>query len=640
MSVKISGVMKDAMGKPIPDCTIALKALHTTATVITKTVGSLQPEENGSYSMDVELGKYSVTLCVEGYPTNDVGEIYVHSQSVPGTLNYYLGLPTEGDLPPAAIQQFEAMVELVSQQAAQVEKDKAAAAASAKAAKLSETNAKTSETNAGKSAAAALVSEKAAKTSETNTAKGIEAAAASAQAAKLSETNADGSKKAAQTSATEALASQGAAKTSETNAGNSAKAASGSADKAKSEADRATTATDGKQDKNALLTAIAALNTAADQIITLTGKNSVATAVLTKFAKEMLAKTDADGVREYLGLKEALIRGNFGLGNYTPILADADTLTSQNGFHGGGGVNGVNFFDPYAPMIHASRGNQSFQIQSGVGTSRLAVRGSSDGGKSWSIWTESVAKGDFGVGSLDAQTQKGAGIQELGNGWYSTSGNSSYPDTGAWAVRYDRYDRNSAVVHAYKMGYSSTKHYYRVRSPSGWQTWKQVWTEENTTIDTNGFIKRASPVVKLFSDGSSELNSESEGVTVSRESVGVYRISGVLGMNSDGTWGGIDGGFEVPTDRNGQRLLWLDYEVEADGSILVKTYHRTYPDSPVFARNIKDGYEEGDLIDIPSDQFLSVRVEMPQDSIYNLSIKESEEQRKLMDEIENDKNES
>ena len=334
MSVKISGVMKDAMGKPIPDCTIALKALHTTATVITKTVGSLQPEENGSYSMDVELGKYSVTLCVEGYQPNDVGEIYVHSESAPGTLNYYLGLPTEGDLPPAAIQQFEAMVELVSQQAAQVEKDKAAADVSAKAAKLSETNAKTSETNAGKSAAAALVSEKAAKTSETNTAKGIEAAAASAQAAKLSENNADGSKKAAQASAAEALASQGDAKTSETNAGNSAKAASGSADKAKSEADRATTATDGKQDKNALLTAIAALNTAADQIITLTGKNSVATAVLTKFAKEMLAKTDAAGVREYLGLKEALIKGDYGVGSKSDYLPAS--LNGASGFFGAG----------------------------------------------------------------------------------------------------------------------------------------------------------------------------------------------------------------------------------------------------------------------------------------------------------------
>lgn len=334
MPTVISGILKDGMGKPIPNCTIELKALRTSTTVITKTIASQQPEKNGSYSMNVELGKYGVTLCVEGFPPNYVGEIYVHSGSVPGTLNYYLGLPTEGDLPPAAIQQFEAMVELVSQQSAQVEKDKAAAAKSAADALASQTAAKASETNAGKSAGAALASEKAAKTSETNTAKGIEAAAASAQAAKLSENNADVSKKAAQTSAAEALASQGAAKTSETNAGNSAKAASGSADKAKTEADRATAATDGKQDENALLAAIAALNTAADQIITLTGKNSVATAVLTKFAKEMLAKTDADGVREYLGLKEALIRGDYGVGSKSDYLPAS--LNGASGFFGSG----------------------------------------------------------------------------------------------------------------------------------------------------------------------------------------------------------------------------------------------------------------------------------------------------------------
>ncbi|MDX6912908.1 hypothetical protein SJZ84_18980, partial [Hafnia paralvei] len=135
-------------------------------------------------------------------------------------------------------------------------------------------------------------------------------------------------------------------------------------------------------------------------------------------------------------------------------------------------------------------------------------------------------------------------------------------------------------------------------------------------------------IVKIFSDGTFETNEESLGATVSRESVGAYRITNVLGMNSDGTWGGVDGGFDVPKDRNGQRLIWLDYEVEADGSILVKTYHRTYPDAPVFARNIKEGYEEGDLIDIPSDQFVSVRVEMPQDSIWNLAQKAAQEEMK------------
>lgn len=308
------------------------------------------------------------------------------------------------------------------------------------------------------------------------------------------------------------------------------------------------------------------------------------------------------------------------MGNYTPILADADTLTSQNGFHGGGGVNGVNFFDPYAPMIHASRGNQSFQIQSGVGTSRLAVRGSSDGGKSWSIWTESVAKGDFGVGSLDAQTQKGVGVQELGNGWYTTSGNSSYPDTGAWAVRYDRYDRNSAVVHAYKMGYSSTKHYYRVRSPSGWQTWKQVWTEENTTVDTNGFIKRASPIMRLFNNesyddvayysipdgftsaGSGVVNAEAKGVIANRVDIGVYQIIGANGFAIDG-WQ-----IETPLDDNGLPLLWIDKYVQDDGLIIIRTYHREHLTAPAFARNKIDGVNDGQPIDIPHGRWIDLRL--------------------------------
>ncbi len=158
-----------------------------------------------------------------------------------------------------------------------------------------------------------------------------------------------------------------------------------------------------------------------------------------------------------------------------------------------------------------------------------------------------------------------------------------------------------------------------------------LYTTGNTTKASDGTLKAASPIVKIFSDGAFETNAESLGVNVHREGVGAYRITNVLGMNSDGTWGGVDGGFDVPKDRNGQRLIWLDYEVEADGSILVKTYHRTYPDAPVFARNIKEGYEEGDLIDIPSDQFVSVRVEMPQDSIWNLA------QRAAQEEMEQEK---
>jgi hypothetical protein len=90
-----------------------------------------------------------------------------------------------------------------------------------------------------------------------------------------------------------------------------------------------------------------------------------------------------------------------------------------------------------------------------------------------------------------------------------------------------------------------------------------------------------------------------------------------MGLNSDAAWGGIDGGFEIPTDRNKQPLIWLDFEVNADGSVFVKTYHRTHPEAPAFARNELQGVSDGDPVDIAADQFVSVRVEMPADSIWN-----------------------
>lgn len=144
----------------------------------------------------------------------------------------------------------------------------------------------------------------------------------------------------------------------------------------------------------------------------------------------------------------------------------------------------------------------------------------------------------------------------------------------------------------------------------------KFYSEKNTTKAADGTLKAASPVVKIFADGRAETNAESEGCTVTRLSVGEYLINGCVGLNADAAWGGIDGGFDVPTDRNKQPLIWLDYSVNPDGSVLVKTYHRTHPDAPTFARNERDGFTNGDPIDIPSDQFVSVRVEMPDDCIY------------------------
>ncbi|EOT8914486.1 phage tail protein [Escherichia coli] len=159
---------------------------------------------------------------------------------------------------------------------------------------------------------------------------------------------------------------------------------------------------------------------------------------------------------------------------------------------------------------------------------------------------------------------------------------------------------------------------------TGTSTFNILYGTANTTMASDGTLKAASPVVKIFMNGEYHTNDESEGCTVTRLAVGEYLVEGCEGMNSDAAWGGIDGGFDIPTDRNKQPLIWLDYEVNADGSVLVKTYHRTHPEAPAFARNELQGINDGDPVDIPRDQFVSVRVEMPADSLYNQKMRAAE----------------
>lgn len=73
----------------------------------------------------------------------------------------------------------------------------------------------------------------------------------------------------------------------------------------------------------------------------------------------------------------------------------------------------------------------------------------------------------------------------------------------------------------------------------------------------------------------------------------------------------MDGGIEIPTDRNKLPLVWVDYEVDATGDLLIKTFHRVNSTAPKFAQNVKVGYKEGQPIDIPAGRWIDLRVEMP-----------------------------
>ncbi|MCE2006744.1 phage tail protein [Enterobacter bugandensis] len=245
-----------------------------------------------------------------------------------------------------------------------------------------------------------------------------------------------------------------------------------------------------------------------------------------------------------------------------------------------------------------------------------------------------LAPGSFGVGSKN--------LPVIGDIWDKSQGTrfcnvspatSGGPGTYGSGIRFSDRNIGSGGTPAAQQSFAalilSGKVIQFMGMADGVDTgWMKIYHTGNTTRTSDGTLKAASPIVQLFGDGTCQLNDESEGCAITRLDIGEYLIEGCTGLNADAAWGGIDGGFDIPTDRNKQPLIWLDYKVNSDGSVLVKTYHRTHPSAPEFARNERAGLADGDPVDIPSDQFVSVRVEMPANSIWNQKQKAIEEATK------------
>lgn len=131
-----------------------------------------------------------------------------------------------------------------------------------------------------------------------------------------------------------------------------------------------------------------------------------------------------------------------------------------------------------------------------------------------------------------------------------------------------------------------------------------IRTAQNTTVDSNGFLKNASPIVELYAD-KIELNDEAklQNITFEKLGIGDYLIKNSSGFAQEGWY------VEQPKDANGNIYHAVVYDTLENGDISVRTYEQKTDGVKIVADLDKP-------VDIKENRFISIRLqELPQEPI-------------------------
>ncbi|MRG31782.1 phage tail protein [Enterobacter cancerogenus] len=163
--------------------------------------------------------------------------------------------------------------------------------------------------------------------------------------------------------------------------------------------------------------------------------------------------------------------------------------------------------------------------------------------------------------------------------------------------------------------------------------WATQYSTANTTKASDGTLKAASPVARIVKSqeenqradvaeegftwcGCGTANDEAEGISISRLDVGVYILTGSAGLASEG-WQLLP-----PMDPGGMGELGVvEAEQTESGGLTIRLYKRKY----ILSDEGEIIKTKGELMDVPANSWIDVRLDMPENSVWNQRQKEADE---------------
>ncbi|WP_095047614.1 hypothetical protein [Pseudomonas sp. Irchel s3h9] len=365
---------------------------------------------------------------------------------------------------------------------------------------------------------------------------------------------------------------------------------------------------------------LAALGTTGNYDILPPSKGGTGITDLSVFIEGLLNDADAPAARTTLGAAKsganADITSLTGLTTAVPVSMGGTGGTDQAGARTGLGLGSV-AVENIVPVTKGGTGGASQATARsglGLGTAAVAAIGTAAG--------QVPVVGNFGVG--DVSITNASWNNSLRTGFSSYSGTATGGPTfngGNWFANgidvvygVDPTVKTQLAIRVNSSDFAMRSLNMNLASAS---SWVYFWNTGNTTVDGSGFIKKASPIVRItnpvkstrpdlkdgfFEAGYGTVNEEAFGVTVERLELGRYLIRGSMGLAKSG-WQ-----VNSPSDRNGGKLFGLAVgEDLTDGTILIEFRKIKY------ALTDEGELEQvhGELVEAPVDNWIDVRVDMP-----------------------------